>query len=780
MFRNSSILLLILLSSIFGQVGSWRDIPVLTEIRAIQPAGAQTFLASDGGVYTFDDQVNTFEHGIQGYATENLDVNTLFIDSDSLLWIGSRSPGPVVEVFDLNDGSRLPVEFVSPDQVTSFAQVGDSVYATYTDGVEGGLLLYRKGEGRIEYLDQFSQFPEEASMNLDQVNDLIHLDGKLIFRTQKAVLFGTLVSTNLKDPENWSFLPIPDSRNSINSMIDRKGSLFLAIDNFIYSSDLSNMTIEYSSSAEITELGSGSADLDGVIFASGSTLQSLDLITGSSIPLEAITGIEYVRSSAESIWIASTGHFLSRAREGEYETFSANRPRDHLFNRMSINSEGDLMASARGGISLLTGSGWRTVIPSTFTGDFNSDLYDWTSMITDTLPYSGNVVVEDMVSDQSGRIFICLQGRGVLRVDEELSGESSFYTAADDILEPTFDSETFVLAAQMAVDSEDNLFVSTKLIRDGGSSITIITPTDSVYHVLHESEGLDSRSVRSIAIDDNDMIWTGSQIRAEMGALGGIHFLSRTGLFDDEAHEVSYLSSSVSPLASNEILQLEVDQTNTLWILTTAGVQSMQLPNRWLNDSELRNWANLYMTDTYWQLTDFNVTGIEIDPRGNRWFLSSNAGVHVYQQNGRWINDGFGFSTSNSDLTDNTVYAVAFDRKTGETYMSTAKGLSVLKTPFTDPKADYSDLHIYPQPFNPDIHDQVIIQGLMDNSSIKILTVSGALVRELSAEENEVFGYEAQWDGLDETGETVGSGVYLLYIFNEDGTSASQKLALVR
>ena len=408
-------------------------------------------------------------------------------------------------------------------------------------------------------------------------------------------------------------------------------------------------------------------------------------------------------------------------------------------------------------------------------------------MIVGTLDFIGNAPVEDIVSDGDGNTFFTLQGRGVFKLDDEQPGESKYFSASDGSLEPTYNSDIYVLPGQMSVDSKHNVWVTTKFVREGGGVLSILTPDDSVYHIYQYQGGLNSRSVKSIAIDDNDMVWLGSQVRTELQASGGIDFLEIVdgSLRNDMEINVSHLSTD-SPLASNEILQLEVDTHNTLWILTPSGVQSMPLPTRWLTSSELKNHASLYMSQIeadyyeYWQLTDYNVTSFEIDQRGNHWFLSDNAGVHVLQDNGRWINGGYGYNTSNSGLLDNEIYSAAFDGETGRTYLSTPKGISLLNTPFAQPKETYSSIHIYPQPFNPDIHEKVIIQGLMDNSSVRILTVQGALVKELTYLNDDVQGYEAQWDGRDEAGDKVGSGVYILFLFNDEGEAASQKLAVLR
>ncbi len=764
-----------------AQVGTWNSLPTLTEIRSLLPVEDQVIMASNGGVLIYDKLASRFSYGIAGHQTDNLDVNTVFIDSDSLLWIGSRSPGPIVEVMDLVTSHQLPVEFVDVDEINSFVQVGDSIYATYTNDLEGGILLYRKGSSKIEYLDQFSSYPNQSSIDLSTVGDIQYLNGKLGFSTAKNILWVELDGSNLKDPSNWNVTSIPLGDLKINRMIPHGDILLVASDDKLYEYDFTGLTRIFTADQSILDLREVPDSTDQIIIATSWGLFEYDLVSEAYILLKTMSNILSIGVNSNDIWVASSKDLLAVWDGINYETFSANRPRDHFFNQMLTNSNGDLIGAAYNGISIHTEQGWRTIQPGAINSSFDESLYDWNEMISDTLIYTGNAVVEDMVEDHDGNMYFALQGRGVLK----LGTEPSFFNTTDDVLEPTFDSDTYILPTQMAVDSRNNIWLTTKFVRDGGSVLTILGSDDEVSHVYHDPAGVLSPTVRCIAIDDNDLVWVGSQVRTEPLAQGGIHFIDPHGEVGSPA-DFSISTLLTTPLASTDILQLEVDTRNVLWILTPAGVQSMVLPDKWLNSTELKNWASLHMKTIdpdfyyYWQLTDHNVTGIEIDQRGNHWFLSDNAGVHVLQDNGRWINGGYGYNTSNSDLLDNEIYSVAFDAVSGQTYFSTPKGISILNTPFADPKEDYSSIHIYPQPFNPNIHEKVIIQGLMDNSSVKILSISGTLVRELTSQAFDVQGFEAHWNGRDTAGDLVGSGVYLLYLYNEDGAASSQKIAVLR
>ena len=784
-------LIFLLLSSItaYSQVGTWEKIPTLTEIRTMLPVEDEVIMASDGGLLVFNKVDGLFSYGIDDMLTENLDLTYTYIDSDSLLWIGARSPGPIVEVMDLNTTEFLRVEFVDLDETNSFVQVGDSVYATYRDDLEGGVLLYRKGVNVIEYLDIFNNFPHQNTMDLGTVADIGYVDGNLYFRTNREIVWVDLDGGNLKDPVNWNVDAIPSGASEMTRALPFMNTVLLAAGSSIYQYNFDEYVLVHSSEHEIIDIHESSSESYTLILATDVGLESLNLQNGVSNQIYDLANINSIELYGNEIWIASATDFLSLFYDQVYASYSANRPRDHSFNKLMMDASDQLIGGSPNGFSIFSDLGWRTIKAGSFNSDFDESLYNWNEMIVGTLDFRGGNPVEDIVIDDFGNTYFSIQGRGVFKLDDEQPGSSKFFGAADGSLEPTFDGAEsgYVLPGQMALDSRQNVWATTKFVREGGGVISILTPEDSVYHVYQYQGGLGSRSVKSIAIDDNDLVWLGSQVRSDLQANGGIDFIEvvNNSMGNEMELNVSHLSTD-SPLASNEILQLEVDTHNTLWILTPSGVQSMPLPDTWLTSSELKNHASLYMTPKetdyyyYWQLTDYNVTSIEVDQRGNHWFFSDNSGVHVLQDNGRWINGGYGYNTGNSGLLDNQIYSAAFDGKSGQTYLSTPKGISILHTPFAQPKETYSSMHIYPQPFNPDIHDKLIIQGLMDNSTVKILTVQGALVRELTFLNEDVQGYEAQWNGRDEAGDKVGSGVYILFMFNDEGVAASQKIAVLR
>lgn len=74
-------------------------------------------------------------------------------------------------------------------------------------------------------------------------------------------------------------------------------------------------------------------------------------------------------------------------------------------------------------------------------------------------------------------------------------------------------------------------------------------------------------------------------------------------------------------------------------------------------------------------------------------------------------------------------------------------------------------------------NDQVTFENLTANVTIKIFKINGSLVREIDA--NDTNG-KAVWDLTNDSGEKVGSAVYLYLITNSDGQRHKGKIAIIR
>ncbi|MCF7800639.1 MAG: hypothetical protein K9N34_01345, partial [Candidatus Marinimicrobia bacterium] len=492
-----------------------------------------------------------------------------------------------------------------------------------------------------------------------------------------------------------------------------------------------------------------------------------------------------IPSDEDAFWVSTDEAFLRRISPDGEERFQPNMALSRTFSQIKVLEDGVLFGAGREGISMLYPFGWRVIemADRTVQHDFNPQTQS--DRVTDSLNYFRKPIWEDVVQRSDGRLFFSVQGKGVLELDpDDLSTATRYDTTGGDI-EIADGHPNYMLPRQLVLDSQDNVWVTVAFVPEGGQVLTVISPDSTIHQIHHKSDGLSTRLPSAIAIDPYDRVWIGGQYRHNEGDVessGGLYCLDTRGDLDDEDsfRWAQVLSTSNPGLAGIDIYQLEVDAAGYLWVRSNAGVQNMRVPQNFLSTVELNAYIRANMSNVVYQLSDFTVTQMEIDQRGNRWFLTDQNGVQILQSNDVWMNGGYGYNTSNSGIIDDQTYAAGFDVESGLAYLSTGKGLAVLQTPFARPRSDYKTVTIYPQPFRPDNQEKVYIQGLMDNSTVKIITINGSVVRELASVSGEVKGYEAAWDGRDAAGDLVGTGVYLLLYYTENGDSEVGKLAVVR
>ena len=88
---------------------------------------------------------------------------------------------------------------------------------------------------------------------------------------------------------------------------------------------------------------------------------------------------------------------------------------------------------------------------------------------------------------------------------------------------------------------------------------------------------------------------------------------------------------------------------------------------------------------------------------------------------------------------------------------------------------DKDNVYAYPNPVRPDWNGPITITGLTYNADVKIVTSNGVLVNE-----GRSTGGSYTWDGNDQKGHRVASGVYMVQTATADGKKGTVcKIAIV-
>ena len=91
---------------------------------------------------------------------------------------------------------------------------------------------------------------------------------------------------------------------------------------------------------------------------------------------------------------------------------------------------------------------------------------------------------------------------------------------------------------------------------------------------------------------------------------------------------------------------------------------------------------------------------------------------------------------------------------------------------------DLSRIYAYPNPFNLGLQGKITFAELTDTAEIRIFTIAGELVKTIEVTPQD--SGKPTWDGRNEAGERVASGIYLYVIISEEGYKAVGKIGIIK
>jgi len=163
-----------------------------------------------------------------------------------------------------------------------------------------------------------------------------------------------------------------------------------------------------------------------------------------------------------------------------------------------------------------------------------------------------------------------------------------------------------------------------------------------------------------------------------------------------------------------------------------------------------------------------DIRALEFDTRGNLWIGAKN-GVARFE-----IADSTTqiYNTLNSGLVSNNVNNINYDEFTGRVYVATDAGISMVSSTFGHPTPDVLSVVAFPNPFIIDSPDDALEFNYSKSGVIRLYSMAGDLVREFQVGE--------RWDGRNDKGDKVASGVYLFVLTDDVGKVGRGKILLIR
>ena len=223
-------------------------------------------------------------------------------------------------------------------------------------------------------------------------------------------------------------------------------------------------------------------------------------------------------------------------------------------------------------------------------------------------------------------------------------------------------------------------------------------------------------------------------------------------------------------LSSDYVYSMAKDLNGNIWIGTNKGVNVFYNPGNIFDNSNLSD-AVCPIIEGFCLLRDETVKAIAIDGANRKW-LGTNNGVFLVNRDGNELI--LHFNQSNSPLISNVISDIAIEPNTGEVFFATSQGIVSYMGDANDALESTTDLLVFPNPVKREFDGEVTIRNIVVNSTVKITTVDGRLVKELKS-----LGGQAVWDRRDILGNKVEPGIYLILVSDEQGKNTSIQKILI-
>jgi hypothetical protein len=718
-------------------------------------------------------------------------------EDSQYVWAATSGGAFRVKLLDHSDILQLRnSNGLSSNELTSVAVAPDG--NTYFGGRNGSLDIWSRTSGTIRQERSIMDIQEFGQKSIYD----IYIDGERVYLAtgyglsvynSRTRAFGETVVAFGSFPTQQAVKQVMVLRDTIYAVLS-KGVAYTPTSTFNLNNPASWNTITPSDGAT---LSNGIIHLNDVYVGSDSGLKRVDIALGQLANVGVLTGVPMgaTAQQGEDLFVIDprgTGQLGQTKNLGSitWRAIPRDRAESNPINALAVGKSGLLIAGTTLSgllIGIQNGDSVDQTFPSGPTsnsvedldfgisrsklfathGDFGASVFDPLQEIwleyPRTDPRLPSVNYRRVLFDSIANVaWFGLSGRGIMKVQGMETGNLTYeiYNKDNGLSSSLDNNANFIIGGKGMLNS-DGQFVTTNWSGDGRG--LAFYESNNTFKAV--SLGGVYSTYGKVAQDFAGTYWVGTESNT-VPAPYGIFFYTKSGLTG------SLFGGPGGVLSSASVNALVVDQDNALWVGSNAGLQII---------------ADIYKASTPNPkftavrkvpfVEEQFVRAIAVDGVGNKWIGTDN-GIFVVSADG--TDSVARFTKDNSPLIDNTVKSIAIDTRRGEAYIGTEKGISRVSTIFKQGESDYSGILVYPNPVVQTLESQpsVFIRGLVGGSQVNIYTSSGRLVASIDGKE---LGGIVTWNGRDDNGNLLPSGVYLVSATSIDSPDRGQaKFVLIR
>lgn len=748
------ICLLLCSFSCFAQigVGKWREHLPYRKANRIEDLGETLFCLTNSGVFGY----SLGDHSVETYSKINglSDIDILTIkgsENNQLLFLGYSNGN----IDLLKRGEIVNIPDINRSQIFGDKGIYSVLFESDRALVGTGFGIVVLNLEKNEVSDTYFIGPEGNPLC---VTGLVRWGGYYWAATNKGVFKASATSVNLADFNRWEHVVMPlDSEQAVTHIalygdrlicirtLSSGDSQLLEWSGLEWNPLILSLPIVTSLRVEENLLWVCAGGELWKIDTNGSILERI-----SSLGNEVLDVRDALVVEGNQLFLADFGRGMIRYQKGTVPDFIGPA------GPYSINV-GDLSVSGLG-VSFVPGRD----LPQFADGDLSARVERFVDESWSGCLLTGNghfKEVQDvylLTSDKQDetKIYAGSWGYGVFVVGED--GEEDSWSALNYSLG---NGEVFI--GGMASCDDGSLWV----LDAGTSDVVKVRSAQGNWSSLYYPALSGRYDIHSLMISATGDKW---------GVMGEELFVFNE--FGDDYFRNFHVKDINGRLLTSQVNMLKEDQEGDIWVGTGNGVMVYDNPQDVWEDESLYAYRPVLRQDDRIQylMETKRVNCIAVDGANQKWLGTEASGAFlVTPDGGQQI---LHFNSKNSPLLSDRVLCVAVDPRSGEVFFGTDRGLISYRNSVTAGASDFSKVYAYPNPVREDYTGDIVVTGLMDNSSVKIVDVVGNLVFEGRSN-----GGQFLWDGCGFNQSRVSTGVYLILCSSEDGGhSKIVKLLVIR
>jgi len=749
-FVSSSLFLgLLLANAVFPQHAyrGWQVYTSFKDTRAVDFSAGKIWAAATGGLYTFDaasgSQITVFTN-LDGL--RNVELNSVYVDNSGNVWSGALDGS--ISIYLQSSGSWRYITDIQTSNETNkkinhMFQNGNSLFLATEFGI------IKLDVIRFQILEQYI-YPGPLIDPKPPVNKLLVVNDTIWAATRLGIAYAD-VRNFLPIRENWANFTLANTSvlktNRINTVAYFAGRVILGTDSGMvaYSGNTLTRYEPLLNGQPLTSRPIIDIAVDGnsMYIAVNNEIYRVDASNPNQAQVFASGfAINSLEANNGNLFIATPSNGV--VRNSLNNRVLPNGPNSNLFLYAEIDREQNVWGSSGGtgfGIYRFNGTTWK---------NFNTEVYPW---------MGGNLFPQLYASPRTGIVWASGFGNGLGKI----VGDSIFIYNDQNSCLVAF-APGFVLVEGVREDSNGKVWLINRAPTDGKP---IVNFTDCVRYPPPPNSN--STTFKVLAIDKYDTKWMTNHPNGDEGV--GICY------FNEQVPSSNSIPAEALGQDMRTVNDIIVDKNGEVWVATDNGIAILSDPYVVISNPNANNLPFVKMriieNGISTPLTE-NCLTIRADALNNKWVATFNGLLYLSPDGSTILAQ---YNINNSPLLENRVFSIAVNPGNGKVYFGTSKGLVSYTTLAVEPLADCDRIAAGPNPYLIPNEVKLRIDGFVEGSTVKILTISGTLVREFESPGGRV----AEWDGRDENGNLVATGIYIIAGYNKDASKVcTGKVAVVR